>query len=133
MSMFIFKPAKYLYFSMNRLLNNSLDAKKPKRDPIQPQFNWRRASRYNPGAGALNKVDTTWLQANPDMNLYEDLKLQTKSEVVIEISKLLFDIPISARTRINNLENLLERLKLTPHDVIITPLPLLCLGDRIKH
>ena len=104
---------------MNRLLNNSLDAKKPKRDPIQPQFNWRHVGRFNPGSGALNRVDTTWLNENPALDLYSDLKLRSKTDEIIEVSKTLFDIPISARTRINNLENLLERLKLTPHDVII--------------
>ena len=108
-----------LILSMNRLLNSSMEAKKPRRDPILPQFNWRGVSRFNPGAGALNKVDTTWLPQNSALNLYDDIKLQTKSESIIDLSKLLFDIPISARTRITNLENLLERLKLTPHDVVI--------------
>ena len=104
---------------MNRLLNSSMEAKKPRRDPIQPQFNWRHVSRFNPGPGALNKVDTTWLASNSKLELFDDIKLKTKNDTVIELSKMLFEVPVSARTRITNLENLLERLKLTPHDVII--------------
>ena len=110
-----------IIFSMNRLvMNSSFESKKPKRDPIMPFYNWRRTSkRFNPGPGALNKVETTWLPVNPDLDLYDNIIAKTKSDAEINISDILYDIPVSARTRITHLENLLERLRLSPNEVLI--------------
>ena len=108
--------ASKLFLSNCRLkcLVMSSAEKKPKRDPYRAVLNYRNTKphKFVPGQGPRTRVDTKWNENNHDIDDYSKMMTRSASEVNINISDALFNIETLPRTRIDHLENGLERVNI---------------------
>ena len=92
--------------------------KKPKRDPYRAILNYRniKPHKFVPGQGPRSRVDTLWNHNNHDIEDYNKMITRSNSDANINISEKLFLIETLPRTRIDHLENGLERVNI-PHNI----------------